>query len=369
MSGARMPRGRLSVPKRPRWADLVDTSNEATMDSPRAPLLLAENSYCELPDREVEHGELGKRMQGSVALEAGPPKDFNFLMGVQRDARCDRDLGGGQAQKGSAATTGAQTWCTRGSADDPGPQQLQQHYAAVAAAAKTGGATDFSFLMPDPPAVEVAAGAAAPTGGPIIEGGSSQAPPPRRRVPRKRAPHTAPAKDEHPTDSKRARPTTPADAGPIVAVAQGSGSAEASAALGEAVLKPCAGEAAAMVAPTEPAEAATNGAAALPEATEEDWRRREAKRHSTVNAMRASPEYQCYKERRARNDIPPGAVPVPKTPDPEDRNVSKRRWEWEVRQWRDALRQWHSNGTQPGQEDGGQLEATADDEGMAPADV
>lgn len=85
-------------------------------------------------------------------------------------------------------------------------------------------------------------------------------------------------------------------------------------------------------------------AAPLPEASEEDWRRREEKRQSAVLSIKALPEYIELRGSRARGE--PGAEAVPGTPDPTDHTVSKRAWECRVMQWRNALKEWRAVQTQ-----------------------
>lgn len=85
----------------------------------------------------------------------------------------------------------------------------------------------------------------------------------------------------------------------------------------------------------------------VPEASEEDWQRRTEKRQAAVVAVKMSPEYLAYAATRHQQGHVL-AAPVPGTPDPNDRAVSKRHWEEEVRQWRTALRQWGpENGQAP----------------------
>eukprot|EP00927_Polykrikos_kofoidii_P050572 TRINITY_DN44467_c0_g1_i1.p1 TRINITY_DN44467_c0_g1~~TRINITY_DN44467_c0_g1_i1.p1 ORF type:complete len:345 (+),score=64.04 TRINITY_DN44467_c0_g1_i1:207-1241(+) len=80
--------------------------------------------------------------------------------------------------------------------------------------------------------------------------------------------------------------------------------------------------------------------AALPEATEEDWKRRVAKRHGAVASTKATPEYVAHSERtlQAGNADAREFAAIPRTPDAEDRGVSKRKWEDDIRRWRAALR-------------------------------
>lgn len=82
----------------------------------------------------------------------------------------------------------------------------------------------------------------------------------------------------------------------------------------------------------------TEAAPALPEASEEDWRRRQEKRQSAILSIKASREYQDLSKSRDCGE--PGADAVPGTPDPTDHSTSKRTWEASVMKWRNALKEW-----------------------------
>jgi hypothetical protein len=74
-----------------------------------------------------------------------------------------------------------------------------------------------------------------------------------------------------------------------------------------------------------------------PWASQEDWEHRIFKRKKVVSSIKEKPEYIVYCARRplaARLDG------EPMTPVAEDRNLSKRRWEYEIQQWRDKLKRW-----------------------------
>jgi len=72
--------------------------------------------------------------------------------------------------------------------------------------------------------------------------------------------------------------------------------------------------------------------------SEEVWQVRGEKREGVVAMVRASEEYQHLERLRrgSRADV----ASAPRSPDPWDRNISKRRWEDDVRTWRAALRSW-----------------------------
>lgn len=76
----------------------------------------------------------------------------------------------------------------------------------------------------------------------------------------------------------------------------------------------------------------------MPEQTEEDWERRCATRQRAIAVGKASPEYIRYLEARDSGEGEPSGV---KTPDPMDRDISKRQWKYIVQQWRNALKSLH----------------------------
>lgn len=71
------------------------------------------------------------------------------------------------------------------------------------------------------------------------------------------------------------------------------------------------------------------------EITEEDWQRRHEKRRNVVQSIKTTLEYETMRRRRDQDEL----VAAPGTPDPDDRSVSKRKWESEVMHWRNSLRQ------------------------------
>jgi len=72
----------------------------------------------------------------------------------------------------------------------------------------------------------------------------------------------------------------------------------------------------------------------IPEASEEDWERREKNRMMSVQIVKESPEYQVYLEKMLSEEQ---LVDQPETPDPTDRSISKRKWKYLVQQWRQAF--------------------------------
>mmetsp|Transcript_104287 Transcript_104287/g.183805 ORF Transcript_104287/g.183805 Transcript_104287/m.183805 type:complete len:344 (+) Transcript_104287:73-1104(+) len=88
-------------------------------------------------------------------------------------------------------------------------------------------------------------------------------------------------------------------------------------------------------------------ASQIPPATEEEWERRSENRRRSIEVGKQSEEYISYQERKAlRQDALDEHEQEPMTPDPMDRNISKRRWKYEVSQWRDELKRKHSEARQ-----------------------
>jgi len=73
----------------------------------------------------------------------------------------------------------------------------------------------------------------------------------------------------------------------------------------------------------------------IPPATEAEWELRIAKREKEVETIKSLPSYKLYCD-----ILPPDlrGDGDPKTPDPRDRNVSKRMWKWTVERWRLELK-------------------------------
>ena len=76
----------------------------------------------------------------------------------------------------------------------------------------------------------------------------------------------------------------------------------------------------------------------MPEASEEDWKRRIEHHTAAVDYIKTTSQYSRFaadREKGVEKD-----KTRPKTPDPEDRTVSKRDWEKSVQRWRMDLQQW-----------------------------
>ena len=68
--------------------------------------------------------------------------------------------------------------------------------------------------------------------------------------------------------------------------------------------------------------------------TEEEYQRRHEKRGNVVHSVRATQEYERMSWYRD------AGIPAPTTPDPHDRQISKRQWELEMSRWRKNLREY-----------------------------
>ena len=74
--------------------------------------------------------------------------------------------------------------------------------------------------------------------------------------------------------------------------------------------------------------------------TDEDWQKRNLKRLQVVDGTKSTPEYQRISALRERGEL---GTAEPSTPDANDRQLSKRRWESLVLDWRASLRQHSSD--------------------------
>lgn len=78
-----------------------------------------------------------------------------------------------------------------------------------------------------------------------------------------------------------------------------------------------------------------------PEASEEEWKHRISKRNKAIASIKEFPEYLNYSALRPRNERRQGE---PRTPKADDRQLSKRRWEYEIQKWRTHLKSWSLDG-------------------------
>lgn len=80
----------------------------------------------------------------------------------------------------------------------------------------------------------------------------------------------------------------------------------------------------------------------MPAAPEETWEERHAKRRNMIAVVKATSEYEAFWVSQPSTDSSAfeGCVPAPTTPDPMDRNISKRHWDAALKTWRKDLRAW-----------------------------
>lgn len=93
----------------------------------------------------------------------------------------------------------------------------------------------------------------------------------------------------------------------------------------------------------------------IPQASEETWEHRIRKRVVCVERIKAQPEFRYSEvvERRQqvqKSHSSPSLLPSPRTPDPNDRSVSKRGWEEAIIAWKDALRSCHDGPREPAEQ-------------------
>lgn len=82
----------------------------------------------------------------------------------------------------------------------------------------------------------------------------------------------------------------------------------------------------------------------MPEASEETWQQREANRKRSISIYKDSPEYQRYAK---EEPLETRGEAAPRTPDPADRSVSKRRWKASVHEWREQVKRRCLAGQEP----------------------
>jgi hypothetical protein len=75
----------------------------------------------------------------------------------------------------------------------------------------------------------------------------------------------------------------------------------------------------------------------LPVSSEEEWQTRLRKRNRAIKQVKRTPEYRRYLALRLPAERCDGE---PQTPIAAEERPSKRRWEAEMQQWREQLRQW-----------------------------
>lgn len=94
----------------------------------------------------------------------------------------------------------------------------------------------------------------------------------------------------------------------------------------------------------------------VPSASEDDWQRRIEVRERAVAVGKATSEYQACIEAQLLNGCGEDDIV---TPDPRDRTISKRRWKYELQNWRTALKQRYAQYVRHDAEVSGESEADA----------
>lgn len=268
---------------KPRWADLVDSSQETARDEDSRHdamrNLLRDDSYGGEADPEFESSQKGlnSRLAANVSLHSGPkevvhtgPKDFSFLF-----VNSSTSASSSEAQAVPA--------CRRRSST--GSQNGAPTHDAVSSSAEGFSGGDARQKRRQPAATQVGQ---APIG-------------------------------------KRVKATR------LASLRENSATMNADAEL--------------RASPQESSLPESQHSAAVENQSEvslEDWQHREEKRRKAVVIVKATPEYHVWSAQVEQNPQLRCAAgtPAPRTPDASDRAVSKRRWEQEVQSWRAALKQW-----------------------------
>jgi len=272
MRARRGTRGTLAevLPPRPCWADLADSSQEASQDRTLAPLL--ENSY-DAPALGVENSKdgLNGRLAESMHLKSAP-KDFSFLLNNIVE-KVDNDAPNAASEVARVADDSSNS-----SAYRPFSSSAQNAFAQFSLAELLPQDPGHAGSTPNSSAVEE------PAPSEQASAGSKRSKRGKRALSQIQAPAMKRTRDES-ASSTDTRATVP-----------------------------------------------------IPEASEEEWHHRIAKRDRAIATIKSSKDYILFTEARPNQDDRQEGEP--QTPQSQDRTTSKRRWEYEVQQWRAALRQW-----------------------------
>lgn len=284
-----------------RWADIGDGSEEDAEEDcvPPAPAVAVDDSYWEAPLTALEDSKDGLNLQlaGCVHLRTAP-QDFTFLIGSEASERSRRSSdhsrhSSAQFEDGASST-----------ASTSAPWQPNVHapefIPTLSMSCPLVEIRPFVTRQPTVLETPTPEKGRAPSVGP---GGEKR----KRGGGRKRRPSSLPAPSQKRTKSEEREEE------------------EELAAQLEA--KPHE-----LVKPQPEVQHVT----ALPEASEDDWLRREEMRQKSVDTVKKFPEYQWYEGAKWREAREPDE---PSTPDPRDRTISKRRWKYLTTQWRLALKQ------------------------------
>jgi len=274
---------------KPRWADLVDSSQETAReeDSRHDAVrnLLRDDSYGGEADPEFESSQKGlnSRLAADVSLHASPkevgPKDFAFLFNDSSKSTPSNEMEAVPA--------------------------LRKHSSGAAGSSRAAPAHD----------------AASSSAGSVLTAGDARQ---KRRQPAATQVGQAPI-------GKRAKAnrlaSTRENPAAMASVAEVTATRESS------------------LPESQPSAAVENQS----EASSEDWQHREEKRNKAIVIVKATPEYQLWSAHAKQNPqfrsngalgLSAADAPAPRTPNAADKTISKRRWEQEVQSWRAALKQW-----------------------------
>lgn len=297
----------FAAPSRPRWCDVRDSSSESLNDSPPAPPLAAKSfdSYCETPDQDL--AENSSSVLNQLMAQVGSTTPMKFIDFMDQTKKCEAPIVETRSVDGTTART--HDALTQWQPDPDAPEFVPMNCpvrpisinpATKSAATMAAAHEDFSIFIDSV--------ATMPATGRVPDGtdqGMVQPTPIKPKIWQKRK-------------QSATSPLVQTPMGKRLRAEESSASFDKDTGL--------------------------NITSSLPEASEEDWLRRIEKRKAAVVVVKSSQEYNVYKESVLQREG--SGLPIPRTPDPTDRAVSKRRWEDEVRLWRIALRNQCSNSGQ-----------------------
>eukprot|EP00933_Yihiella_yeosuensis_P052763 TRINITY_DN5087_c3_g1_i1.p1 TRINITY_DN5087_c3_g1~~TRINITY_DN5087_c3_g1_i1.p1 ORF type:complete len:405 (+),score=86.25 TRINITY_DN5087_c3_g1_i1:57-1217(+) len=368
---------------KPRWADIVDSSQEAGAEDDLSRIFLrGDDSYHGEPVEDLDNSKKGLnlRLTNSTSLESAP-KDFAFLLQRSSNSRGTDGAMSPLDETGLAAAScstdvAAQSHGHGASGFVPvisDPCQFPSIPSSCSGCSH--GSTSEKSSIDSAGSVEAAfpAPASAPSSGRAGKRRSSRRAGARQkrhqpeRVPDGKRPKAQPSgaasssssgpssswlsgqasghlfsSSGPSSSSSSSAPRVPV----MVGLLPGSGTGNGPPGLASPVVPRAPGEVTAphvvqmpgVVTTGAPSDAGTEEQS-MPQASEEDWQHREEKRRRALVIVKATDGYKAYAAAK-----PPSqrSASEPKTPDAADRNMSKRRWELEVQQWRGSLRRWCS---------------------------
>jgi len=270
-------------PNRPKWEDLRDSSAEDLLDSQDLPgPPLHSNSYIETPEPsfDLEDGGVSGRLQHATALEGQPVLLVPAALAVVPES----------VQAVPAGPEGAQQLTVESfpvkSPLSAGAPEFIPMFTPIAIPTEHVIEEETQEADDEDATLDPAAVAAPAASGPV-----------RHRIRGKRRPPPTQTAERATGSSRQKRRRN-----------------------------------------DEESEETRDAGGEMPPASEEEWQRRISKRRAVVSNVKETPEYKAMADSRGAGEH--SGSPAPTTPDPNDRTISKRRWESEVMQWRTAVRQW-----------------------------